>query len=287
MMLTQDLVLNLPVLAGEIATGYYFDLLQQLSLLEHFELVSDRRVQALVRSKAHSVRLLVAPKLNDAELPGHPDSLPNKESKEDISEDTASTCSVGDTSNVDDCKSDGVLSDEQESITDPELLTRRLKEVQGDWVTKKGSTLKISGLVATWSAGFTGSLSADHEFLYLKFPNDEKEYHAYLRMDDNVLCWSDGDLWRRSENKDMPLPEQEWHGVLVPQRQPSQEQLVVHGLVSVGHCSDTESESSADETPAVGHRQRGQRKMRTRKERTEKSTLTSQDKQEAIPDLLA
>jgi hypothetical protein len=248
-------------------------------------MVSDRRVQALVRSKAHSVRLLVAPKLNDAELPGHPDSLPNKESKED-SEDNASTC-IEDTSNVHDCKSDGALSDEQESVTDPELLTRRLKEVQGDWVTKKGSTLKISGLVATWSAGFTGSLSADHEFLYLKFPNDEKEYHAYLRMDDNVLCWSDGDLWRRSENKDMPLPEQEWHGVLVPQRQPSQEQLVVHGLVSVGHCSDTETESSADETPAVGHRQRGQRKMRTRKERTEKSTLTSQDKQEASPDLLA
>lgn len=287
LMLTEDLVLNFPVLSAEIASGFYFDLLQQLSFLEHFELATDRRAQALVRSKAQSVRRMVAPKLADAELPGHPDCMQNKDNK-DLSEDTASTCSVGETDNAQDCKSD---DDEQVSVTDPDLLTRLLKEVQGDWVTKKGSTLKINGLVATWSSGFTGSLSADHEFLYLKFPQDEKEYHAYLRKEDSVLCWSDGDCWRREENRDVPLKEQEWHGVLLPQASSIklQKKAAIHGVVSIGHCSDTESESSSDETPAVGHKQRGQRKMRTRRERTEKSTLTSQsqDGQEAVLDLLA
>merc|ERR1719428_2474964 len=75
LMLTQDLVLNFPVLSAEIASGYYFDLLQQLSFLEHFELVSDRRAQALVRSQAQSVRRLVAPKLADATLPDRPHSI--------------------------------------------------------------------------------------------------------------------------------------------------------------------------------------------------------------------
>merc|ERR1719230_2533720 len=75
LMLAEDLVLNFPVLAAEIASGYYFDLLQQLSFLQHFELGNDRRAQALVRSQAQSVRRLVAPKLADAELPGHPDSI--------------------------------------------------------------------------------------------------------------------------------------------------------------------------------------------------------------------
>lgn len=191
-----------------------------------------------------------------------------------------STCSVG--------ESLATLS-ERECITDPDLLTRLLKDVQGDWVTKRGSPLKIQGLVATWSSGSTGSLSADDDFLYLKFAGDEKEYHAHLRMEDNVLCWSDGDFWRRSENQDVPLQEEEWHGVLVPKRRhalAAQEKVVIHGVVSVGHSSDTETESSEDETPALGHK-RGQRKMKTLRERTEKSSLPLQVKQEAPLDLLS
>jgi hypothetical protein len=245
-----------------------------------------------VRSKAQSVRRLVAPKLADAELPDRPHSIQDekvrdgklsKMNKEDVNEDTASTCSAEESSAT--SRSD----DEQECITDPDLLTRLLKDAQGEWVTKKGSSVKINGLVATWSNGMKGSLSADHEFLYLKFPQDEKEYHAHLRIEDNVLCWSDGDFWRRSENRDVPLPEEEWHGVLKPKKNESlisQEKVVIHGVVSVGHSSDTETESSADETPALGHKC-GQRKMRTRRERTEKSSLTLQVKQEAPLDLLS
>merc|ERR1719387_3022706 len=67
LLLTEELVLNgSSSLVSEIASGYHFDLLQQPSFLEHFQSVDDRhdgRAQALVRSKAQSVRKVVAPKL--------------------------------------------------------------------------------------------------------------------------------------------------------------------------------------------------------------------------------
>merc|ERR1711977_53760 len=78
--------------------------------------------------------------------------------------------------------------------------------------------------------------------------------------------------------KHNPAEEEEWHGVLLPQksqalfkRTPSNpiesKKVVINGIVSVGHSSDTETESSADETSASGQK-RGQRRMRTRRERT-------------------
>jgi len=65
--------------------------------------------------------------------------------------------------------------------------------------------------------------------------------------------------------------------LLLPKNQlPSPGKAVIHGIASVGHSSDTETESSADETPARGHKH-GQRRMRTRRERTEKSSHASRN----------
>jgi hypothetical protein len=290
LILTEELVSNgSPSLASEIASGYHFDLLQQLSFLEHFELVSDRRAQAMVRSRAQSVRRLVGPKLACQDsIDISSETLPEAIQDKDASEDTASTCSAGEsltTSDAQDgCQSEATLAaDEHEPIT--EFL---MYAVQGEWITQKGTHLKIDGSIATWSSAFTGSLFVDGDFLYLHFPDDENEYHAYLRMEDGVLCWSDGDFWRRPQNRHIPLKE-EWHGVLLPPNNPLQSsgKKVVHGIVSVGHSSDTETESSSDEASSQGdkHGQRrsGQRRMRTRKERTEKSSriLTSSPSSES------
>lgn len=282
LMLAQDLVLNVPVLVAEFASGHHFDLLQQLAFLEHFA-CTDSRAQTLVRSKAKSARQLIAPKLQDICLEDYL-VAPETQLKEDKDcfghEDTQSTCSSA-----------------GESLD-------MLKDVQGEWLTKKGSEVKISGSVATWSSGTTGSLSADDEFLYLQLPNDEGKYHAYLRTEDGVLCWSDGDFWRRpvvlwtdgdfKQHVPLQAVQQEWHGVLLPPKPNARtsEKVVIHGLVSLGHSidTDTESESSAHETPTSG-RKSGQRSLRTRRERTEKSSLTSPDSQEAgeqqILDLLS
>jgi len=261
LILTEELLLNGSAsLVSEIASGYHFDLLQQLSFLEQFQWTTDPRAQALVRSKAQSVRRTVAPKLEGAEV---------IQEKGDLSEDTASTCSPA--ASLQDC--DG--ANEQGHITDFLLYA-----VQGEWLTRRGTELKVSGSEASWSSGIKASLVAEGEFLYLHLPNDEKEYHAYLRADDGVLCWSDGDFWRRPQDKSFNPHEEEWHGVLLPPKNPSissanaSAKKVVIGMVCVGHSSDTETESSADETSSQGQR-RGQRRMKTRKERTEQSSRIS------------
>jgi len=164
LILTEELILKgSPALVSEIASGYHFDLLQQLSFLEQFHWTADPRAQALVRSKAQSVRRTVAPKLEGAEV---------IQDKGDLSEDTASTCSG---------------ADEHAPITHD-----LLEAVQGEWRTKRGTEMKVNG--SEVSGFINASLVVEGEFLYLHFPNDEKEYYAYLRADDGILCWSDGDF---------------------------------------------------------------------------------------------
>uniref|UniRef100_A0A7S1QWQ5 ENTH domain-containing protein n=1 Tax=Alexandrium catenella TaxID=2925 RepID=A0A7S1QWQ5_ALECA len=53
-------------LLGETAEGHHFDLVQRLSLLEHFECSSDRRVQGMVRAKATALRGDIVPRLQTA-----------------------------------------------------------------------------------------------------------------------------------------------------------------------------------------------------------------------------
>jgi hypothetical protein len=265
LILTEEVVINgSPSLASEIASGYFFDLLQQLSFLERFELSTDHRGQTMVRSRARALRRLVIPKLECGQDIGSiiDESCPEAIQNKDAGEDTASTCS-GEESGVE--------------VKKAPITHFLMYAVQGEWITKKCSKVKISGSDATWSSDFKGSLSVDGELLYLKFPDDEKEYHAYLRTEDGVLCWSDGDFWRRPQDTHTDLTDEVWHGVLLPPKNPqSSAKKVIHGFVCVGHSSDTESESSADETPSNGH-QRGQRRMRTRKERTEKFSRTASE----------
>lgn len=80
-----------PALLAETAEGHHFDLVQRLSLLEHFELTSDRRVQGMVRAKATSARAEVISKLEGAEAALQVMDKANKDSQ--------STCSPGMLSN--------------------------------------------------------------------------------------------------------------------------------------------------------------------------------------------
>lgn len=77
-----------PELVYETAEGKHFDLVQRLSLLEHFENVSDRRVQNMIRTHATALRAEVVPRLEtaaDSERPVKKDTTAGI--------DNASTCS--------------------------------------------------------------------------------------------------------------------------------------------------------------------------------------------------
>lgn len=78
-----------PEIIYETAEGRHFDLVQRLSLLEHFENTSDKRVQNMIRTKATALRAEVVPRLETA---GDAGERPTK--KENMTpSDTASTCS--------------------------------------------------------------------------------------------------------------------------------------------------------------------------------------------------
>lgn len=77
-----------PELVRETAEGRHFDLVQRLSLLEHFENVWDKRIQSMVRTRATALRAQVVARLEgapDGERPAKKDTLAGIE--------TASTCS--------------------------------------------------------------------------------------------------------------------------------------------------------------------------------------------------
>mmetsp|Transcript_105467 Transcript_105467/g.264070 ORF Transcript_105467/g.264070 Transcript_105467/m.264070 type:complete len:266 (+) Transcript_105467:90-887(+) len=79
-----------PELLSETAEGRHFDLVQRLSLLEHFEFTSDKRVQNCVRAKAKSLRADMVTRLQAAEDGAACSSAGPTDAK-----DTASTCSPG------------------------------------------------------------------------------------------------------------------------------------------------------------------------------------------------
>lgn len=84
LVLVEDLVKNgSQELLTETAEGHHFDLVQRLSLLQHFECSSDRRVQGMVRSKATALRADIVPRLNTVH------------DRAEASRDCASTCSPG------------------------------------------------------------------------------------------------------------------------------------------------------------------------------------------------
>lgn len=78
-----------PELLVETAQGRHFDLVQRLSLLETFELLTDKRVQGYIRTRAKALRADVVPRLQTAMEEG---CLP---AATDGMKDTASTCSPG------------------------------------------------------------------------------------------------------------------------------------------------------------------------------------------------
>mmetsp|Transcript_71108 Transcript_71108/g.179537 ORF Transcript_71108/g.179537 Transcript_71108/m.179537 type:complete len:277 (-) Transcript_71108:106-936(-) len=92
-----------PALLVETAQGHHFDLVQRLSLLEHFENTGDRRVQNMVRTKATALRAEMVTRLQAAG-----DEAP-LQSGGDAIKDTASTCSPGITSNAS-CSTSGTGS---------------------------------------------------------------------------------------------------------------------------------------------------------------------------------
>jgi hypothetical protein len=67
LVLTEELLtFAAPELLTETAEGRYFDLVQRLSLLEHFECTNDLRVQNMVRTKATALRAEAVSKLESA-----------------------------------------------------------------------------------------------------------------------------------------------------------------------------------------------------------------------------
>eukprot|EP00413_Alexandrium_margalefii_P036466 CAMPEP_0204596628 /NCGR_PEP_ID=MMETSP0661-20131031/53342_1 /ASSEMBLY_ACC=CAM_ASM_000606 /TAXON_ID=109239 /ORGANISM="Alexandrium margalefi, Strain AMGDE01CS-322" /LENGTH=282 /DNA_ID=CAMNT_0051607247 /DNA_START=45 /DNA_END=893 /DNA_ORIENTATION=- len=85
LLLVEDLLKNgSQELLTETAEGHHFDLVQRLSLLEHFEFSTDKRVQGMVRAKATALRGDVVPRLQTAHDRGG-----------EVSRDCASTCSPG------------------------------------------------------------------------------------------------------------------------------------------------------------------------------------------------
>jgi hypothetical protein len=99
-------------LLAEIAEGRHFDLMQQLSLLQHFK-NADARVQNLVRSKAGSVRSELGPKLQNA-LADNSDNCSNK--LEDVlSQGQASTGTNSSDSNHTACTSSTQLDTSKEA----------------------------------------------------------------------------------------------------------------------------------------------------------------------------
>jgi len=78
-----------PEIVYETAEGRHFDLVQRLSLLEHFENTSDKRVQNMIRTKATALRAEVVPRLETAADAG--ERPPKKETTSAI--ENASTCS--------------------------------------------------------------------------------------------------------------------------------------------------------------------------------------------------
>lgn len=92
-----------PELLIETSQGHHFDLVQRLSLLEHFENTKDRRVQNMVRTKATALRAEMVTRIQAAG-----DEAP-LQSGGDAIKDTASTCSPGITS-VASCSTSGTGS---------------------------------------------------------------------------------------------------------------------------------------------------------------------------------
>jgi len=96
LVLTEELLKSgAPELFVETAEGRYFDLVQRLSLLEHFECTSDMRVQNMVRTKATALRAEVVPRLETASEQGVKGSSPHAISDTSSSTTASSSYSGG------------------------------------------------------------------------------------------------------------------------------------------------------------------------------------------------
>lgn len=114
----------------ETAEGHHFDLVQRLSLLEHFECTSDRRVQNMVRSKATALRGEVMPQLQTVT------DGPSVEAGREC----ASTCSPG---------------------AAPSSCSTASTSASAPW--KPGGTMVLNGIVAVGHTDDTTSESSGEE----------------------------------------------------------------------------------------------------------------------------
>lgn len=98
-----------PELLAETAAGWHFDLVQRLTLLQHFECSTDKRVQSMVRARAAALRSKILPRLEAAEAvpPSGEVRLPavhcppaKAEAPAAVVDDNASTCSPEATSST-------------------------------------------------------------------------------------------------------------------------------------------------------------------------------------------
>lgn len=90
-----------------------------------------------------------------------------------------------------------------------------LPKVQGNWVTVRGSLVKLQGTTARWPSGYIAKLFNDVENsrIMLRFEDEKIDgsyqvcYHASLRKEDGCLVWSDGDVWVREGQSRRPEGE--------------------------------------------------------------------------------
>merc|ERR1719453_2119059 len=228
LILAEDVILNgSPALAIEIASGLHVDLCQRLAFLEQFEIAKNHRVQKMMRSRARAVRMLIV-SLNEKqqlhtepqpELQPRPQdvtstcpkSLPDQgdvasEDKGDVaSDDAESACSTRDA-----CESHESFSSDGRDFKkeETECVSSFLKDLQGTWLTKNGDDtdeVQISGCAATWANGSKAIIFEDSKFLYLHSEHLQEQIYAshYPGIDDDLITWSNGDLWCRPSTKDM------------------------------------------------------------------------------------
>lgn len=177
--LTEEVLLHgSPSLGDEIASGCYFDVLQQLTFLENFEFICSRRAQNILRSKVAVVRSLVVPRLQGISPPC-PEPFHRKLSKTS-SDGDLSTRSSNESFQKEIC---GCSSDDS---------------YPGDGVTDLSTISNVSSRRSTTE-------STDQQSLF-----QEEESDA--------------------------VP------VSLPMATQTKQRIVVNGIASVGHFSDTDSE---------------------------------------------
>lgn len=235
---------------AEAAQGHHFDIAQRLSFLEHYCVPRDHRAQKIVRSKASTTRCNLILRLQTAM------SEEYAEDEKDCTSDTVSTCSSSDSVET---PCSGIPPVE----IDPRI-TGVLRDLQGEWLTKRGTKLEVHGFSVVFQEGEGASLHEQDGSIQLKFLYSVGTYTGRLYPEWRELCWNDGDVWRKPANWTAPEgwgnagKYQMAHGVPLPTGAPVKQSghMIINDIVAVGHDDDTDSEASDDEQDAAPVRYR-------------------------------